>query len=297
MLGVQANLFTEWVPTMEHADYMLFPRALALSEISWTPYIKQDYQDFLKRMQQQYLLLQRAHVNYCRPRPVVLQDQKVDRKHQQIVVTLSSELYHPAIYYTTNGQDPAKYGERYISPFAIKGHKLVKAVIIPEGSPDPAKTYAAIDSFSVDYHRAIGKKVTYNTPYAKSYPAAGRSTLTDGVTGSLTYSDDRWQGFLGKQMDVTIDMAIETELQSLDIRFMQLTGPGVYMPRQVNVAVSSDNQHYTSAGTVITGVPPTETRLRFENYHFDLKGKKARYIRVTAPNYKGFLFTDEIKVY
>jgi len=301
MLGVQANLFTEWVPTMEHADYMLFPRVLALSEIAWTPHGQQDYNDFLKRMQQQYLLLQRAHVNYCRPRPVVIADQKVDRPNQQILVTLSSELYQPKIYYTTNGDDPVISGQLYTAPFAVKGHALVKAVILPDGALTAAtkndQAAILVDSFAVDYHPAIGKKGIYKAPVAKSYPAGGSGTLTDGITGSLTYSDDRWQGFLGKQLDVTVDMDRMTDLHSLDIRFMQLTGPGVYMPREVSIAISSDNQHFTQVGTVATTTPASQTRLRFENYHFDLAGKNARYIRVVAPHDRGFLFTDEIKIY
>ncbi|WP_139188188.1 glycoside hydrolase family 20 protein [Arachidicoccus rhizosphaerae] len=297
MLGVQANLFTEWVPTMEHADYMLFPRALALAEISWTPHGLQDFPDFLKRMQQQYLLLQRAHVNYCRPRPVVLQDQQVDRENQQIIVSLSSELYQPEIYYTVNGEDPVKSGKRYTSPFAIKGHALVKAAILSQGIRPEEISRAITDSFTVDYHRAIGKRVIYNAPYAKSYPAAADATLTDGITGSLTYSDDRWQGFLGKQMDVTVDMGSETQLRSLDIRFMQLTGPGVYMPTEVKVQLSGDNQHFTDVGSVKTTTPASQDRLRFENYHFNLQGKKARYVRLIAPHDRGFLFTDEIKIY
>lgn len=292
LLGVQANLFTEWVPTQEHADYMIFPRALALSEVGWTSHEQQDFSDFQRRMQQQYLLLQRASVNYCRPSPVVLHEEKVDQTNGQIKVTLSSELYKPSIYYSTNGSNPLTNGKLYQDPFSVKGHTLIKAVI-----KNPDYDSIRIDSFEVDYHNAIGKKVTYNSPYANRYKAAGSATLTDGITGTLTYSDDRWQGFLGKQMDVTVDMGKATDLKSLDIRFMQLTGPGVYMPRYVEVKLSDDNKNFTSGGTVKTTTPVSEKRLRFENYHFDLSGRKARYIRVIAPNYKGFLFTDEIKIY
>ncbi|UAY55585.1 beta-N-acetylhexosaminidase [Arachidicoccus terrestris] len=292
LLGVQANLFTEWVPSQEHADYMLFPRALALAEVGWTSYERQDFSDFQRRMQQQYLLLQRASVNYCRPRPVVLHEEKVDQTNDQIRITLSSELYNPSIYYSTNGSNPLANGKLYQDPFYVKGHTLVKAVV-----KNPDYDSIRIDSFTVDYHHAIGKKVTYNLPYSNRYKAAGAATLTDGITGTLTYSDDRWQGFLGKQMDVTIDMGMATDLKSLDIRYMQLIGPGVYMPRYVEVKLSDDNKNFISEGTVKTTTAVTEKRLGFENYHFDLSGRKARYIRVIAPNYKGFLFTDEIKIY
>src|SRR5690606_8030031 len=46
ILGVQANLWTEYIKTPEHAEYMAFPRVSALSEIAWTPTDKKDWEDF-----------------------------------------------------------------------------------------------------------------------------------------------------------------------------------------------------------------------------------------------------------
>ncbi|HTN38803.1 MAG TPA: family 20 glycosylhydrolase [Arachidicoccus sp.] len=318
LLGVQANLFTEYVPTVEHADYMLFPRTLAVAEIGWTPAREQHYPDFLRRIQNQYLLLQRENVNYCRPRQNVLYDSEVDTATRSILVTLSSETYQPPIYYTTDGSDPSLYGKAYTGPFRLSGHKVIKAMILQElpkpeingekyhqklneqknqiKSTDYSKP--VIYTFNSDYHKAIGKKVIYASSFSKSYMAAGDKTLTDGITGTLTYSDDRWQGFLGTALNVTVDMDKVEDLSSLDIRFMQLTGPGVYMPGRVKVLLSDDNINFIAAGEVVTKTSADEDRLRFENYHFDLEGKRARYIKVIAPNVNhGFLFTDEIIIY
>ena len=49
LLGVQANLWTELIPTPEHAEYMLYPRLFALAEMAWTPASAKDYKDFRKR--------------------------------------------------------------------------------------------------------------------------------------------------------------------------------------------------------------------------------------------------------
>ncbi len=48
--GVQGNLWTEYVPTPEHAEYMLYPRMLALSEIGWSGNQTKDYADFHARV-------------------------------------------------------------------------------------------------------------------------------------------------------------------------------------------------------------------------------------------------------
>lgn len=49
LTGVQANLWAEYVPTPEHAEYMLYPRALALSEVGWSAPAEKDYKDFHRR--------------------------------------------------------------------------------------------------------------------------------------------------------------------------------------------------------------------------------------------------------
>ena len=47
--GVQGNLWTEYVPTEAHAEYMLYPRLLALAEIGWNGTKEKDYEDFRQR--------------------------------------------------------------------------------------------------------------------------------------------------------------------------------------------------------------------------------------------------------
>ena len=119
----------------------------------------------------------------------------------------------------------------------------------------------------------------------------------NGYRGSLTYGDGQWQGFTN-DLDVTLDMEQETTLQSLSISFMQLTGPGVYMPGSVEVSVSDDGQTFRPVQKVENDVPVSQARLTFKEFKFDLKQEKARYVRVYAPNtQRGFLFTDEIIVY
>ena len=51
VLGVQGNLWTEYIATEEHAEYMLYPRMLAIAETGWTGNRKGTYADFRKRAQ------------------------------------------------------------------------------------------------------------------------------------------------------------------------------------------------------------------------------------------------------
>jgi len=51
ILGVQGNLWTEYISTPEHIEYMAYPRAFAIAEIGWTPERLRDFEDFLARLE------------------------------------------------------------------------------------------------------------------------------------------------------------------------------------------------------------------------------------------------------
>lgn len=55
LLGVQANLWTEYIPTAEHAEYMLYPRAIAVAEVGWTQPENKSWPSFRQRVLTQVL--------------------------------------------------------------------------------------------------------------------------------------------------------------------------------------------------------------------------------------------------
>lgn len=69
ILGAQANLWTEYIQTPEHAEYMAYPRALALAEVVWSPKENRDWNNFVQRLPHQFILLDRKNVNYRKPKP------------------------------------------------------------------------------------------------------------------------------------------------------------------------------------------------------------------------------------
>jgi hexosaminidase len=67
VLGAQGQLWTEYIPTTSHAEYMLYPRQCALSEMLWLPAEQKDYADFTKRLNTHVLRLKHQGVNYRDP--------------------------------------------------------------------------------------------------------------------------------------------------------------------------------------------------------------------------------------
>lgn len=291
ILGTQSCLWTEYIPTTYQADYMAFPRAIALAETGWTQKDKKDWNDFHRRLQWQYRLLQRKSVNYYRPSARLSVNVQPDSIHRTDKVELQSEQYQPDIFYTTDGSLPTMQSSRYKGPFTTRGQTKIVAAIFKDGT-----LQGEASSFTINYHRAIGKKVLFNTEWSDSYPAQGLSTLTNGIEGSLSYGDKQWLGYLNN-FDVTVDMDTITELKEVSIRFMQQPGPGVFLPASVEIQVSDDGTHFNSVAKETTTIGPEAAGV-FKNYLFHFARVKARYLRVVAPNTRGgFMFTDEIIVY
>ena len=91
-------------------------------------------------------------------------------------------------------------------------------------------------------------------------------------------------------------METETEIHSVAADFMQVCGPGVFMPKQVIISVSNDNEHFTELAKIDFEVVKDD-KVTFHNFGWEGKAN-ARYIRYQAKrsDFGGFLFTDEIIV-
>ncbi|WP_316838814.1 family 20 glycosylhydrolase [Pedobacter gandavensis] len=292
VLGVQANVWAEYMTTSNQVDYMVFPRAIALSEVAWTPVSSKNWDDFQNRLQKHYRLLQQFNVNYYPPSNELSILSNFDMLRKVALVRINSEQFKPEIRYTLDGSIPTANSPLFTNGLSLTQSGTVKAVIFKDQVPA-----GKVQALEIDLHKAIGKKVTYNNKYSDNYPAQKELTLVNGQTGDLTYGDGQWQGFLG-DLDITIDLEKPDALQQVKMRFMQLTGPGVYMPAHVKIALSNDGINFKPAQQVDNDVPYTDDTLRFKTFLFDLKGNTARYLRITAKNEKkGFMFSDEVVVY
>ena len=225
--GVQANLWSEYVVTDEHAEYMYWPRAFALAETAWSQPEDKDIDNFRRR---------------------ALHALEQMKKDGYSVFDLACE-----------------YGERKLAQTGLE-------------------------------HKAKGKKVIYNKPIQEWYPAAGETTFTDGIIGGWTYSDNRWQGFLS-DVDVTIDLGEVIPVSYVGGTFMQLIGPGVFMPEKVDVWVSEDGSDFKQVTTIWNDISTSNPDLLFKSFDV-VCDVKARYVRYHAyrSTMRGFLFLDEVVV-
>lgn len=133
IIGAQANLWTEYIATTEHVEYMVLPRMAALAEVQWTQPEKKDFKDFTTRLASLMKFYQRDGFNYAKHVFDLKVDFTPDVAKKAVVVTLST-IDDAPIYYTLDGTEPTTASLKYIEPVVITETADFQAVVIrPEG--------------------------------------------------------------------------------------------------------------------------------------------------------------------
>lgn len=112
VLGGQGNLWTESVPSGRHAEYMTWPRSLALSEVFWSPAAKQSWTYFQEKLTPQFKILDAAQISYSKAAFDVLATAKFDQQ-KQLLVDLGTDIDGLDIYYTLDNTNPDASSARY----------------------------------------------------------------------------------------------------------------------------------------------------------------------------------------
>lgn len=298
ILGVQANLWAEYIPNDKQMEYMIYPRLTALAEVGWTPVSKKNWESFKVRANQEIKRLEAKGYN---PYPLAdypMVRQSVNRKAQCIEVTLLSERTPVDIRYTLDGSEPTAHSKRYKKAIAVSDTATLKAALYCG-----KQRQGGVTTVQVNYHKGIGAKAVYARDggyytYDERYKAGGDSALVDGQRGGSTYTDGRWQGFCPRDMDVTLDLGRITTVHRVIANFMQDVGPWIFFPSRVEVSLSTDGIHFTPAGEQRCDVPIDASGCLFKDFGWQGAPRQARYIRyhATQSEKKAFIFTDEIVI-
>jgi hexosaminidase len=165
ILGAQANLWTETVPSENRADYMVAPRMTALAEVVWTN--KPDYAGYVQRLKQHYARLAQFGVHYRVPDLAGFAEESVFTTSTTLAV--QKPLDNLRIRYTTDGSLPTATSPVMTKPLPISQPTTVKlAAYTPEGLKG--------DTYTINY-----KQQNYAEPVRTQAAAAGlQATYFEG---------------------------------------------------------------------------------------------------------------------
>jgi len=200
IVGVQGNLWTEYVPTVAKLQYQILPRLFALSEIAWSKPERKDYKNFSEvRLAKHFERLDAMHYNYRVPTAFEVIDTMIIGA--QFTMTPKSVVPGAKIVYTLNGRDPLDTDLGYESPIIFNipaGEKRTfkTVVITPSGRrslPTSTVMYNQAPIAAVNYTgNSQGLKFTlikgnFTSPDQLDYAP----TDTTGITKTLETAEFR----------------------------------------------------------------------------------------------------------
>jgi hypothetical protein len=157
-------------------------------------------------------------------------------------------------------------------------------------------------------HAAAGKPIRLITEMSKGLRGGSVAALVDGGLSEVSYREPGWIGLEGKDLEVVIDLRAPMEIRRLGIHCLQEVKVGIFLPKEVEFAVSDDGEQYTVLKTVSPTTDPREPGPLAATLSADDLEAKGRYVRVraatlgTIPDWHHsagrptWLFTDEILV-
>jgi hexosaminidase len=117
ILGGQANVWTEEIPTLQFAFYMTYPRAMSISETLWSPKDKKNWDNFATKAQAHFVRFDDQEINICKAvlDPIV----EVYKEGDKLMCKLINNLPNTIIYFSTNNTYPVAFATKYTQPFEI----------------------------------------------------------------------------------------------------------------------------------------------------------------------------------
>ncbi|MEO8886863.1 MAG: family 20 glycosylhydrolase [Mucilaginibacter sp.] len=151
IIGVQANLWTEYIATENKVEYMLLPRMLALSEVGWTPLANKNYKDFSEtRLPGQLAWLDKNGFDYRVPEVIGAKDTIIFGT--QLPVNLKPSVTTAKVYYTIDGYTPRETDLEFTKPITYN---------VP---PDQYRELQSIAITPTGKRSDILRTVVYNKP-------------------------------------------------------------------------------------------------------------------------------------
>ncbi|WP_337373422.1 family 20 glycosylhydrolase [Phocaeicola coprocola] len=235
--GVQANLWTEYIPVFSQVQYMVLPRLGAAAEVQWTDPSKKDYKDFLRRVPHLVAVYDCYGWNCATHVYDVNVDMKADTVNHVLNVQLSTMADDP-IYYTLDGQDPTEKSLKYTKPFTIDQSVVLKTMAV-----HPDRT-SKISVDTIRFNKATLKPVVLLQPNESRFSPDGPVVLVDGRNGNHSFDTGAWLAVAGNDLEAVINMQAETILNSASVHVYVRKDAWLFDARGFSVSVSSDNKNY-----------------------------------------------------
>lgn len=301
IIGVQANIWTEYMPTFKQMQYMALPRLAALSEVQWSQPALKDYTSFTNRLTEFTHLYDRLGYNYAKHLYNVAIHVDSDNKWREILIHMTT-AGNAEIRYTLDGTEPTVNSTLYTGAIVLQKSAKIRAAAFRDGKR------SSVTSQDISFNKATACPVELLQPTHKNYTYKGGATLTDGLLGDKGFGTGRWLGFSGNDLEAVIDLKQNTDVSSVSLNTCVDKGSWIFDARNIEVSVSADGKSFTKVASKSLPALEEQTPDNIYTYELTFPQTTTRYVKVTAtsehniPEWHGgkgkpaFLFVDEISV-
>ncbi len=299
ILGVQANLWTEYIATDEYLEYMLLPRMAALSEVQWCQPENKSWERFLDSADEFCAIYDVRGYNYAKHIFDVKGSVKV--QDNKVLVTLDAQGETP-VRYTLDGTDPVETSPLYTEPVAINESCVLKAKAFRPNT----ETKMFMEEFIA--HKAMAKDMTLNTKAHQNYNAGLPHILADGIRGNENFRSGAWGGWRSEPFDVTIDMEGSEPYSIVTLGALIIKYDDIFNPSDITVYTSEDGENFSEVGKAVFETEGKNDPNGLKEYTVSFPETSARYLKVVSnpvqakPEWHersgspGFIFFDEVVV-
>lgn len=301
ILGAQANLWTEYIASPAHAQYMLLPRLAALAEVQWIAPEKKNYADFLKRLGNLLNYYQKEGYHYAKHVLGVTSVIQPAPEKDGIQVELLT-VGDGKVYYTIDGTTPDATKTLYTQPIKLSNEVLLKAVAVHKD------TISGVFSYQSLFNKATYKPIQLLTETNPKYTFGGATALVDAQIGEDSYIDGHWVGFPGRVgVEAVIDLGKEEELSTLKVGSLADTPNWIFPASEVAIYSSADGKNFQLITQQPLKIAQKTDPIKRVPISLNFAKTKTRYVKVVLkgtviPEWhegKGtpaLLFVDEIQL-
>lgn len=324
IIGVQAQLWAEYIKNTSILEYNLFPRLSAVSEVAWSS--RKDWSDFEQRLMVQMSRYNKWGINFSKAlfeinfsiKPSVTGEGVClsfdDYKYKKSLRLLKDTTPYELVVFNPSTQTKEYQRHRWIEQPIHESACLTQSGVyrlftdtVSGNSETAAPPFAYTTDLHLNINKATGKKIELKDQPSGTYPGKGAFGLINGLKAK-DFNSKEWLGFSGKKLDAVIDLGKVNTIERVVLNTWRQEPSWVYLPVQLDISTSTDGVQWKTA----MSKPKNKTWQMKNNrsLSFSLSTPaKARYVRVVAHNYgkipagragagrQAWLFADEIEIY
>ena len=218
------------------------------------------------------------------------------------IVSLAAIDKSAEIFFSLDGNNPGDKQQRYKKPIVLSKTSVLKAVAYKDGQ---------FSKIITSRFNKVPKErsVKLNHEPHPNYTGGGPLALIDGITGTLNFHTEPWQGYEDKDLVAIIDLGKEQTIKSISARFLQATDSWIFFPKDVRFFISNDGENYHQVYQLGLKTTQENHPNEIRKISYTLLNTKAHFVKVVARNFgpcpewhlapggKTWIFIDEIDIY